>query len=277
VDGDLRITKRGAVVSRVDVAGCINVLAVNVTIKNSKAHCIALPSGSKARYCHYGEPLAVRRFTECTVVPRLTNNPDSATNNPRLTVRDSVINCHGRVGTYGIGDRNIKVIRVEIRRCENGFDADSYMTVRDSYIHDLYNLPDGDPRDPHTDGLQSAIVTRLRIVHNVIYDFNTGCNFPNDGSCNGTAALMMGGQHGWATSRKSLVKRNLLAGGAYSLYCPYDGPRKFRILENYFSTVYSPHVGEFGPTDGCRKPGIHSSGNKRLIYKTGRVKSFRPV
>jgi hypothetical protein len=55
----------------------------------------------------------------------------------------------------GIGDRNLRVIRVDIHGCENGFDAASYITIKHSYIHDLwYNSTVG---DPHTDGLQSGV------------------------------------------------------------------------------------------------------------------------
>jgi hypothetical protein len=274
ISGSITIKRNGAVVSGVDVAGCINVLGLNVTIKQSRAHCVTLPSGSRARYCHYGESAALRNLTECTVVRHVTNNPNPATNNPRLTLRDSVVDCHGTLGSTGIGDRNMNVIRVEVLGCENGFDADSYMGIRDSFIHNLHNSAAG---DPHTDGLQSGVGAHLRIVHNVIYGFTDGCTYPNEsGSCNGTSALIMGGQRGLATSRQTLIKRNLIAGGAYTLYCPIEPPSRFLIVENYFSTVYSPHVGEYGPTDACRRPGINSSGNKRLKYATGRVKNFRP-
>ena len=115
VDGDLVVTTDGEVVSGKNVNGCIVVQAVGVTIENSKARCVA--AEDRAR--------------------------DPA--NPRLTVQDVEIDCRNKGGSHGIGDRNINVYQVNIHHCENGFDADSDMTITDSYIHDLFTLPDGTP------------------------------------------------------------------------------------------------------------------------------------
>ena len=113
--------------------------------------------------------------------------------NPRLTVQDVEIDCRNEGGSAGIGDRNINVYRVNIHNCENGFDSDSDMTITDSYIHDLFTLPDGTPNQPHMDGLQSAVGSNLAIEHNTIYGFDTGCRYPNNGSCNGTSPLCQPG------------------------------------------------------------------------------------
>jgi hypothetical protein len=72
------------------------------------------------------------------------------------------------------------------------------------------------------------------------------------------------------------IARNLIAVGAYSMYCPFNRPVGFRILQNYFSEVYSPNVGEYGPTDGCRRVGISSSDNVQLKYESGTTRPFRP-
>ncbi len=261
--GNQTISKNGRVVDGWDVNGCIEVAALNVTIKNSRARCITIASNTRARYCHYGESGALRSLTGCKVVRRLSNNSDSRTNAPRLTVKDSEIDCRRALGSTAIGDRNINVVRVDIHGCENGFDADSYMTIVDSYIHDLYNSTVG---DPHTDGLQSAVGARLRLDHNLVYGFTGSCSYPNNGSCNGTSAINIGGQPDLATSSNTKVRWNQMAGGAYTMYCPMLPPRNFQITENYFSEVYSPRVGEYGPKDGCGKSGIISSRNKRLKY-----------
>ncbi len=275
MSGNQTIKTDGQVVDGWDVKGCINVEALNVTIKNSRAHCVSLPSGAKARYCHYGESNALRSLTGCTVVAGLSNDSNPATNDPRLRIVDSEIDCHGvpgRGGT-GLGDRNMTVVRVDVHGCENGFDADSYMTITDSYIHDLFNSTQG---DPHTDGLQSGVGAHLVLDHNVFYAFTAPCKWPNNGSCNGTAAINIGGQRSQATSGNTTVSRNLIAGGAYTMYCPILATSDFRITENHFSEVYSPNVGEFGPTDGCRRTGITSSDNVRLKYATGQAVSFAP-
>jgi hypothetical protein len=266
ISGDRIIEKDGAVVSGLDVAGCITVGALNVTIENSRARCVTLVSGSRARYCHAAEGDAIRELTGCTVVAGLSDNRDPRTNNPRLTIRNSEIDCRaepGRTGT-GIGDRNMRVIRVDIHNCENGYDADSYMKIKNNYIHDLYNTGEG---DPHTDGIQSGVVNNLLLVHNLIYGFSTGCDYPSgSANCNGTSAMILGGQPDVATAGNTTVRRNLMAGGAYTLYCPILTPKGFSIIENRFSEVYSPKVGEYGPMDGCRGPGITRQGNKRIRY-----------
>jgi hypothetical protein len=262
--GDRTVSTRGAVVDGWDVDGCIVVSALGVTIQNSRARCITLESDSPARYCRPSESAVVRDLTDCTFVPGVSDVPEQA-RQQRLVIRDSEIDCEGRPGDGGTatGDRNMLVLRVDIHGCENGFDADSFVTVRHSYVHDLFNSVAG---DPHTDGLQSAVGARLRVVHNVFFAFTTGCDYPGTQACNGTAAINIGGQSGMSTVRDTLVRRNMLAGGAATLYCPTRPPDGFAIIENRFSEVYSPHVGEYMAMSHCGGPGITKRGNKRLHY-----------
>ena len=231
VDGDLVVTTDGEVVSGKNVNGCIVVKAVGVTVENSKAQCVAMEDRAR----------------------------DPA--NPRLTVQDVEIDCRngaGSGGNTGIGDHNFNVYRVNIHNCENGFDADSDITITDSYIHDLFTLPDSAPNQPHMDGLQSAFGSNLVIDHNTIYGFDTGCQYPNNGSCNGTSALIMGNNANGPSSNTT-ISNNLLAGGAYTLYCPSKSTANFRVVGNHFSTVYSPNVGEYGSSTNCG--GVIQSGN----------------
>ena len=182
-----------------------------------------------------------------------------------------------RHGTCITG-RNLDVRRTDIRGCENGLDADNYVAVTDSYVHDLYNSADG---GPHTDGLQAGIGAHVFLGHNVFYGFTTGCTFPNDsGSCNGTSAVNIGGQLDVATVEHTSVSRNLLAGGAYTMYCPALPPTDFVVSQNYFSTVYSgtapaakdrDRVGEYGPQTGCDGAGVVASGNKLFDSATRRA------
>lgn len=268
-DQILYVTGNNAVLSGLSVNAEVNVTGTNVTIKNSKVKKVTV-SGN-ARYCHSDESSAIRSLTGCAVVAGL-GGPG---NEPRLTVQDSEVDCQGVVGNTGTGllDRNMNVYRVNIHGCENGFDIDSYTTIQDSYIHDLYNSA---VADPHTDGLQSGVGATVTITHNVFYGFTTGCVYPNDtGSCNGTSAINIGGQPDQATSSNVLVNRNLIAGGAYTMYCSIKPPTNFQITQNYFSTVYSPHVGEYGPTAGCAS-GETSSGNVILTYSTGATAPYSP-
>lgn len=232
VAGDLVVTTDGEVVSGKNVNGCIVVQAPGVTVQNSRAQCVAVEDRAR----------------------------DAA--NPRVTVQDVEIDCRNQGGSSGIGDRNMNVYRVNIHNCENGFDADTDMTITDSYIHDLFTLPDNTPNQPHMDGLQSALGSNMVIDHNTIYGFDTGCRYPNNGSCNGTSALFMGIDPN-GPSTNTTISNNLLAGGANTLYCPDSSAASFRIVGNHFSTVYSPNVGEYAPSTNCG--GVTQSGKRRAI------------
>jgi len=220
VSGDLTVTADNSTVSGKNVSGCIEVMAVGVTVKNSKAKCIETANSSRAR--------------------------DPA--NAPLTIEDSEVDCGNRLGSTAIGDRNINVYRVNIHGCENGFDMDSNSIIQDSYIHDLYNSATG---DPHTDGLQSGVGSNLTINHNTFYGFDTGCKYPNDGSCNGTSAINIFNAASGPAVHDTTVSNNLLAGGAYTLYCPKVSTSNFHITNNHFSTIYSSRVGEYGPSSDC--------------------------
>jgi hypothetical protein len=220
VSGDLTVTTNNSTVDSKNVTGCIVVNATGVTVKNSKAQCITTAFNAAAR------------------------NPA----NPRLTIQDSEDDCGNTAGSTAISDRNVTVLRVNIHGCENGFDADSDFTIQDSYIHDLYNSAVG---DPHTDGLQSAVGSNMVIDHNTFYGFDTGCAFPNGGSCNGTSAINVNNSAGGPTSTNTSINNNLLAGGAFTLYCPIPATSSFSVTNNHFSTVYSSIIGEFGPSSDC--------------------------
>lgn len=258
--GDRTVSTPGAVIDGWDVDGCILVTALGVTIQNSRAHCVGV--AEKARYCRAGETEGEKSLTGCTMVAGLST--DKGAKRPVLTIRDSEIRCPSGLGESGIADRNVVVERVDISNCENGLSVDSHVKVKHSYIHDLFNSVEG---DPHTDGLQGLVGRNLRLVHNVIYAFTTGCSHPSvDARCNGNAAITIGGQRDWASVRHTMIRRNLLAGGSYTLYCPFVNPAGFSIIENRFSEIYSPKVGEYGTMTGCRGPGVTQRGNKRIRY-----------
>jgi hypothetical protein len=231
------VTGTSTVVSGLDVAGGFYVTGAGSTIKNSKANAISVAGAARS------------------------------TANPRLTIQDSEVNCGNQGGSTAIGDLNFTVIRVNIHGCENGFDVDSDASITDSYIHDLYNSIVG---DPHTDGLQSAVGSNLTITHNVFYGFTTGCAYPNNGSCNGTSAININNNPSGPHSSNTLVNKNLFAGGAYALYCPKPSTINFQVLDNHFSRVYSPNVGEFGPASDCSDD--TQAGN--VIHETGQTLSL---
>jgi hypothetical protein len=122
--------------------------------------------------------------------------------------------------------------RVDIHGCENGLDIDNSITLVDSYIHDLYEGNEG-----HADGMQLSGGSRIVIRHNTI--FNPG----------GTSAIIAHRDD----NVDVLVQSNLMAGGAYTLYCPRNTSRDFRVIDNRFSTRFSAKGGAFGPWTDCEK------------------------
>lgn len=270
-DGIVTISDDGAVIAGLDVAGGFYVRGRGVTIQGSRATFVAVAPGAPASYCHEEESAAIRALTECTVVPGISDDAAGSAQAPRTVLEDSEIDFNGTPDDPGtcVTGRNLDIRRTDISGCENGLDADSYVTITDSYVHDLYNSAH---RDPHTDALQSGVGAHLVLEHNVFYGFTSGCTFPDDsGSCNGTSAINIGGQPDLATVRDTLVRRNLLAGGAYTLYCPARPPTDFKVEQNWFSTVYTDtaprssdrrRVGEYGPQSDCERTGVQASGNE---------------
>jgi hypothetical protein len=148
-----------------------------------------------------------------------------------LLIEDVEVDCKNTNGT-GIGSYGLVARRLNVHNCENGFDIDSNVTVVDSYIHDLFEGSAG-----HADGIQLAGGAHITIRHNTIFD-------PG-----GTSAII---SHPNANS-DVLVTGNLLAGGAYTLYCPRDSSRDYRVIDNRFSTMFSAKGGAYGPWTDCDK------------------------
>ena len=121
--------------------------------------------------------------------------------------------------------------------------------MEDSYIHDLYNSAEA-----HTDGIQFAAghsstarscagVLNVTIRHNTIYGMGADGSF-------GTSAIIS--NSGGDTN--VLIENNLLAGGAYTLYCEQRATGvNYRVLNNRFSRKFSPKVGLLRPIDRLRR------------------------
>jgi len=121
-----------------------------------------------------------------------------------LTIQDTTISCGNLVGgTTAIGEEQVTVLRTNISGCENGFDVNRNMLIQDNYIHDLYTGNGTD--DPHTDGIQMwSTATGVTIQHNRITSGGPT-----------TSAIISPSQGTLGT----IIRDNLFAGGAYTLYC----------------------------------------------------------
>jgi hypothetical protein len=223
--GPSTISTPGAVVEG-KTMGCVRVTAPGVVIRKSKISC----AGDYAVYVKDGD---------------YSGTP--------LLIEDSEIDCQTTNGT-GVGEANVTVRRVEITRCENGADINQNFVVEDSFIHDLASVGS----DPHEDGIQLAWgrVENGRIVdgaqdvtirHNTIYGINVGGSF-------GTSAIISnGGNAGNGPDENILIEKNLLAGGANTLYCDQGGKQgiNYRVLNNAFTTQFKSTVGFYAVSSDC--------------------------
>jgi hypothetical protein len=146
-------------------------------------------------------------------------------------LEDVELDCQGTRGT-GVGSYGLTVVRAEIHGCENGVDVDHSVTVRDSYIHSPFNNAEA-----HSDGMQFNSGSKILVDHNTIV-------IPD-----GTSAII---SHPNGNADVT-ISRNLLAGGAYTLYCPRDSSRDFRVVDNRFSKSVAAKGGAFGPWTDCPK------------------------
>jgi hypothetical protein len=165
-----------------------------------------------------------------------------------LTIQDSMISCADRTGTTAIGEENVTVLRTDISGCENGFDTNRNMLIQDNYVHDL-----AQGSLAHTDGIQMwDTATGVTIQHNRIY------------ANNGTSAIISPS----AGTLGTVIKDNLFAGGAYTLYCRQAGAGAQQVINNHFSTIFYPTVGEYGPWTDCEDE-AEVSGN--VYHETGEL------
>jgi hypothetical protein len=213
VNGDVTVTVANTTIDAKDIHGCVEVRAPGVTLKRSKVHCMSV---------------AVASF-------------DGVYTGTPLTIEDSEIDCLNSGGT-AVGDTNVTARRLNVHGCENGFDIDANVTVQDSYIHDLYNSAQA-----HTDGIQLAsghfvngalvpAAANVTVVHNRIY------------ANSGTSAMIS--NSGGDTN--ILIQNNLMAGGAYTLYCEQGTTgTNFRVLDNHISRLFYPTGGAYGPWTDC--------------------------
>jgi hypothetical protein len=192
-----------------------------------------------------------------TVIDGINLNGCIRVEAPHVTIRDSKVSCQGPYGIFsyeqdysggglliqdvevdcertqatGIASYGFTAVRVKVHGCENGFAIDNTATVQDSYVYDLFIGNGG-----HTDGIQMGGADNV-IRHNTILNEYDG----------GTSAII--------TSPTGMshvtITDNLMAGGAYTLYCPRDSSSGVVVTDNRFSKAYSPKGGAYGPWTYC--------------------------
>ena len=233
--GSNTISTANTIIDGKNITTCINVTAPGVIIRRSKISC----SGGN-----------------------VVNVTDGSFSGTGLLIEDTEIHCNDTNGN-GIGEANFTARRVNIHGCENGLDMNQSIQLENSYIHDMFNSAQA-----HTDGMQFGFghIVNGNIVAgglNVTISHNTIYGMGVDGSF-GTSAIIS--NRGFDTN--ILIENNLMAGGAYTLYCERNATGvNYRVINNRFSTRFGPNVGAFGPSTDCSDE-IQSS-NK--IEETGQL------
>lgn len=190
---------------------------------------------------------------------------------PLVTVEDSLIDCNNALGGTGIVEAHVRAVRVEIIRCDNGISVNQNMHIEDSYIHALFSAGS----EAHEDGVQLSFghwdgsgypccSRNVTFLHNTIFgqSGSTDSNF-------GTSAIISNS----TGDENILIQDNLMAGGAYTLYCPRPGNQQatnYRVINNHFTTRFKASVGFFGIDSDCADE-THS-GN--VIHETGAPVNF---
>jgi hypothetical protein len=253
--GPSRITKAGTVIDGKNI-GCLQVAAPNVVIRNSHISC-------------NGSALLLK---------------DGPYNGNWLLVEDSEIDCKGGGGS-AVGEANMTLRRVNIHGCENGGDLNQNFLIEDSYIHDMY-----EGGGSHTDGFQMTCghyeagasgnnicgghvpsfgraSRNLTFRHNTILSMGAGASTPESSSSFYTTSAIISNPASNGPDHDILIENNLLAGGAYTLYCEQDGKgSNYRVIGNHFTTRFKASVGYFGRSTDCSDE--TQSGN--VMHETGR-------
>ncbi len=139
--GTIKVTQNGAVIENLDIAGAIEVLANDVTIRR-----VRITSGD-----YY----PIRYFDN---------------KNTGLVVEDSEIIGTSTDVTSAISFANYTARRLNIHGGADGFKADENVLIEDCWIHDLANAP-----GQHNDGVQSTGGKGVTIRHNAISGASNAC------------------------------------------------------------------------------------------------------
>jgi hypothetical protein len=167
-----------------------------------------------------------------------------------LTIEHSQLICTGH-GNTAIGSQAINARWLDISHCENGFDANGNVAVRDSYIHNLFKGDSTNP-DPHTDGIQvwpaTATSGPIVWVHNTVLVKDDNAAFtsgaPNDPT------------YGHGIQSQLTIDGNLLDGGSYTVYCSNN---KGSLSNNRWGPTFLGTGYPAGHTDRCG--GMTRTGN----------------
>lgn len=175
--GALSIWRAGTVVDGLDVAGCVNVRASDVVIRNTRIRC-AHPTSGVAVLLGGGAK--------------------------NLTLEGVEVDGLG-VSQVCVGWGDYTLRRVDLHGCADGARFGHRVLIEDSWVHDLASIG-----TLHSDALQTTSASDVVVRRSTLDARSPAGNF-------GNAALMLGSETGSRTVTRVLVEGNHLDGGNYAL------------------------------------------------------------
>lgn len=196
--GPLRLTTPGQVIENLDVTGCVEVMAPNVTIRRTRISCDS----------YY----PVRVF-------------DGAS----LLIEDSEISgeASGGIATSGIAFDHYTARRVNIHGTADGAKAEGYVVIEDSWIHDLW-LGDGD----HADGVQATGVSDAAATVVIRRNFIDIVNHGRGHGGEPNSCFQIGTENG--SNANWTIDGNWLYGGGWVIHADAGNGGNNRISNNRF-------------------------------------------
>ncbi len=191
--GSISITQDGAVVEGLDIDGCVQVRAKDVTIRSSRIRCAS---------------------AEGQVAVAIADSGD------RLTVEDVEIDGRGSTAVC-VGYSRYTLRRVNVHGCADGARFGHRVLIENSWIHDLVRI-----RTLHSDAVQTTSATDVVVRGNTLDANNTSRGDYNN------AAIMLGSETGGRKVERVLIEDNHLDGGNYTLNVRADITATDLVIRN---------------------------------------------
>jgi len=211
------ISTPGAVIAGLDIRGCIEVTATNVTIKNSKITCSNQPM--------------VKNFQP-------DGNGGLNDVGAGLVMQDVEFDGMGDADSAGVAFDSYTIIRGNFHNIGTAIRLGNNVTVQDSYVHDIAATSTS-----HNGGFPSDGGTGIIVRHNTVL-MNVQNGFP---------IALYNAESPGVVVKDVVVENNLLAGGNYIMYCgaPSKTSPNLTVTGNRFSRSIYSNGGYYGDAANC--------------------------
>lgn len=220
--GSITVSRNGAVIEDLDIAGCLRIAASDVTVRRTR----------------------IRRTGDCGSVTMAGDRGAKAYTG--IVFQDVEIDAAGGAPTFSaaVVCWNCTLCRIKLHDVMEGVRLDSNTTVQDSYIYAIGSI--GLNANSASPAGQSNLVVR----HNTVEDPPGADN--NVKSYH--ALVQVSSDHG--SPDGVLIENNLLVGGPWAV--SVGGASNVRVVGNRVSRKYYPQGGRYG---ALRLSGAVASGN----------------